>query len=100
MTSIESTIIYGGNNNEMNKYICEQGDRCSSVVVEPGNENRGEIIGVVVENQPLVDRGSAPNGHHGCPLKLYCAPCSGMTVTELPRPASQKQEIIRRQLEC
>ena len=34
---------------------------------------------------PLVDRGAAPNGHHGFPLKLYCAPCSGTTVTELPR---------------
>ena len=38
----------------------DQINRCSSVAIEIGNVNTREIIGVAVENQPLVDHGAAP----------------------------------------
>ena len=38
----------------------DQLNRCSSVAIELGNGNTREIIGVAVENQPLVDHGAAP----------------------------------------
>ena len=43
-------------NSELHELI-----RCSSVAIELGNGNTREIIGVAVENQPLVDHGAAPS---------------------------------------